>query len=233
MSGDLAAGRDRCHHGPVSLPARSWFALNALVVLVALTIQIPITAGRVGGFFDTPAARVGNLFTFFTILSNILVAVVCVVLALRRGGSAPSGSDLFAVAWLDALLAITVTGIVYNTVLAGLYDLHGAEYLADRLFHTVSPLLFVIGAVLFGPRGLVRPRVVGLALVYPVAWLVFTLVRGALIGWYPYPFVDVIKLGYGRVAFNCVLITLLFLVLAAVAFGIDRARSRRAAPEPG
>lgn len=208
----------------MSLPARCWFALNALVVVVALAIQIPITAGKVdGAFFDTPAARVGNLFTFFTILSNVLVAVVCVALVLRRRDSEP-----FAVAWLDALLGITVTGIVYNTVLAGLYDLRGAEYLADRLFHTVSPLLFVLGWLLFGPRGLVRRRVVLLSLLYPLVWLAFTLVRGALIGWYPYPFVDVAKLGYGQVALNSVLITALFLVLAAVAFGVDRLAMRPA-----
>lgn len=207
----------------MSLPARCWFALNALVVAVALAIQIPITAGKVGGFFDTPAARVGNLFTFFTILSNILVAAVCVALVLRR-----RHSDLFAVAWLDALLGITVTGVVYNTVLAGLYDLRGAEYLADRLFHAVSPLLFVVGWLLFGPRGLVRRRVVLLALIYPLAWLAFTLVRGALIGWYPYPFVDVTALGYVQVAVNSLLITALFLVLAAVAFGVDRMAMRPA-----
>ena len=208
----------------MSLPARCWFALNALVVAVALAIQIPITAGAAdGAFFTTPAARVGNLFTFFTILSNILVAVVCVALVLRRRDSVP-----FAVAWLDALLGITVTGIVYNTVLAGLRDLRGAEYLADRLFHTVSPLMFVLGWLLFGPRGLVRRRVVALALVYPLAWLAFTLVRGALIGWYPYPFVDVTTLGYGRVAVNSVLITALFLVLAAVAVGVDRLARRPA-----
>lgn len=219
----------------MTFTARSWFALNALVVVVALAIQIPITAGRTGGFFDTPAARVGNLFTFFTILSNILVAVVCVVLALRAAGRTAPRTTAFAVAWLDALLAITVTGIVYNTVLAGLYDYRGAEYVADKLFHTVSPLLFVIGWLLFGPRGLIRPRVIGLALVYPLAWLAFTLVRGALIGWYPYPFVDVTALGYSRVAVNCVVITLLFLVLAGVAFGVDRLalRSSRTAPRAG
>jgi len=231
VSCTLAARRDRCHHERVSLPARCWFALNALVVAVALAIQIPITAGRTGGFFDTPATRVGNLFTFFTILSNILVAVVCVALVVRPGRR----STGFAVAWLDALLAITVTGVIYNTVLAGLYDLSGAEYLADRLFHLVSPLLFVVGWLVFGPRGLVRRRVVGLALIYPLAWLAFTLVRGALIGWYPYPFVDVTALGYGRVVVNSLLITLLFLVLATVAFGVDRmaTRSSRAAPQPG
>jgi hypothetical protein len=210
--------------------ARAWFAVNALVVVVALVIQVPITAAATGGEFDTPAARVANLFTFFTILSNILVAVVCVLLAVRPRHRSPA----FAVVWLDALLAITVTGIVYNTVLIGLYELHGAELLADRLFHMVSPALFVLGWLMFGPRGLVTARAVALGLAYPLAWLAFTLVRGAIITWYPYPFLRVTALGYGQVALNSLLITALFLALAAAAGGIDRVlgRTRRAAPQP-
>lgn len=209
--------------------ARAWSALNAVVVVVALTIQIPITAANTEGYFDTPAARVANLFTFFTILSNILVAIVCAVLAAcPRHRSTP-----FAVAWLDAVLAIAVTGIVYNTVLAGLYDLRGAEYFADRLFHLVSPLMFLVGWLLFGPRGLVTARVVALSLIYPLAWLAFTLVRGAIITWYPYPFLDVTVLGYGQVVLNSLLITALFLGLAMVTALVDRRAvgSPRAAPQ--
>ncbi len=203
--------------------ARAWFAVNAAVVVVALVIQIPITAASTGGAFDTPAARVANLFTFFTILSNIVVAAVCLVLAVRPGHRSP----LFAVAWLDALLSITVTGIVYNTVLIGLYELHGAELFADRLFHMVSPALFVLGWLLFGPRGLVSARTVVPALIYPLAWLAFTLVRGAIITWYPYPFLDVPKYGYGQVALNSLGITALFVALAAAVAGIDRLLGKR------
>ncbi|MBA3906990.1 MAG: Pr6Pr family membrane protein [Pseudonocardiales bacterium] len=68
---------------------------------------------------------------------------------------------------------------------------------------------------------------VALSLLFPVGWLVFTLVRGALIGWYPYPFLQVGELGYGRVALNSAGITLLFLGLAACYRGIDRFLSRR------
>jgi hypothetical protein len=213
----------------VTRTARAWFAVNAVVVVVALVIQIPITAAATGGAFDTPAARVANLFTFFTILSNILVAGVCLVLAARPGHRSP----LFAVAWLDALLAITVTGIVYNTVLIGLYELHGAELVADRLFHMVSPALFVLGWLLFGPRGLVTARTVAVSLLYPLLWLAFTLVRGAIISWYPYPFLQVPELGYGQVTLNSLLITSLFLALAAAVVGIDRVlgRTRRALPQ--
>lgn len=203
-------------------PARAWFAVNALVVAVALVIQIPITAGRTDGVFDTPLARVANLFTFFTILSNILVAAVCLVLAVRPDHR----SRTFAVAWLDALLAIAVTGIVYNTVLIGLYELNGAELFADRLFHMVSPALFVLGWLLFGPRGLVTARTVALSLIYPLAWLAFTLVRGAIITWYPYPFLQVPTLGYGGVALRGLVIMSLFLALAAAVFGVDRVLGR-------
>jgi hypothetical protein len=212
--------------------ARVWFAVGAVLVLVALGIQIPITAAHGGGFFTTPAGRVGNLFTFFTILSNLLVAVTNAALALRPDAR----STLLRVARFDAVLAITVTGVVYHLLLAGLYHLRGAEEVANQLFHTVTPLLTVVGWLLFGPRGLVDRRVVALAVLCPLAWLAFTLVRGAAIGWYPDPFVDVGALGYGRVAVNCAGITLLFVAVAVAYAGIDRLLARRAIkhdPEAG
>lgn len=208
----------------VTRTARAWFALNSLVVVVALAIQIPITAARTDGAFDTPAARVANLFTFFTILTNALVAVTSLLLAVRPGRR----STLFSTLRLDALLGIIVTGIVYHAVLADLYDLHGAEQFADVLFHTVSPLLAVTGWVLFGPRGLVDRRIVALSVIYPLLWLVFTLIRGAIIDWYPYPFTNVTDLGYVQVALNCLLVTALFLVLAVAAMGVDRMLPRAA-----
>jgi hypothetical protein len=47
------------------------------------------------------------------------------------------------------------------------------------------------------------------------------LVRGALIGWYPYPFIDVTRLGYVRITLNCCLIALLFGGLTAAAALLD------------
>lgn len=217
----------------MTVVARSWHAAGALVVLVALAIQIPITAAATGGAFDTPAGRVANLFSFFTILTNVLVVVTGVVLAV-----APRcRSTLFAVVRLDAVLGIAVTGIVYHTLLADLYDLDGAEAFADLLFHTVSPVLVVLGWLLFGPRGLIDLRIVAGSLLYPLLWLGFTLVRGAVTGWYPYPFVDVSRLGYPVVAVNSLGITALFLILATGLLGLDRLLSRRPSaitgPVPG
>ena len=156
---------------------------------------------------------------------ELLVALTNAVFAVRPH----TRSLLLRVARFDAVLAITVTGVVYHVLLAPLDHQVGAEAVANQLFHTVTPVLTVAGWLVFGPRGLVDRRVLALSVLYPVAWLVGTLVRGAVIGWYPYPFLQVGELGYGRVALNCAEITLLFLVLAACYAGIDRLLTRRAA----
>jgi hypothetical protein len=52
--------------------------------------------------------------------------------------------------------------------------------------------------------------------------LAFTLVRGAAIDWYPYPFVDVVAHGYARVAINCLVVAVLFVGLGFGALALDR-----------
>jgi hypothetical protein len=120
------------------------------------------------------------------------------------------------------VVAIAVTGIVYNLVLAQTADPHGLHEVANVLCHMITPLFAVVGWLLFGPRGLVDRDVVLLSAVYPVAWLAFTLLRGAVIDWYPYPFVDVVAHGYARVAINSLVVALLFVGLGFGALGLDR-----------
>jgi len=87
----------------------------------------------------------------------------------------------------------------------------------------------VLGWVLFGPRRRTGWRVVLLSVVFPVLWLAFTLVRGPLVGgFWPYPFVDVDKLGWAQVLLNCSGVAVLFLGLAAVAHLADGLLSRGA-----
>jgi hypothetical protein len=62
------------------------------------------------------------------------------------------------------------------------------------------PVLAVTGWLIFGPRPRVTLRVVLLSLIWPAAWLGYTLVRGGLTGWYPYPFLNLQQRGPGPVA---------------------------------
>jgi hypothetical protein len=198
--------------------ARIWFGLTAAVVLVGLVVQVGVTAGLDGTRFDSAPARVANMFCFFTVQSNLVVGVTTAMLALslRRRGS------VFAVFRLIGVVGITITFLVFHVALSGLQDLEGSAALADFLLHTASPVLCVLGWLLFGPRGRVSARVALWSLLFPVVWLVFTLVRGLAVDYYPYPFLDVGDLGAGRVTLNVVVVALVFVVVVYAAWALDR-----------
>ncbi len=192
---------------------RVWSWVTAAAVLAGIVIQLFVTANATEGFFSTTPERVLNVFAFFTIQSNILLGAT--VLLDRR-------STLFKTLRLNGVLCIAVTGIVYHLVLAGLDELTGWAAVANFLLHTATPLLGVLGWVLFGPRGRTDLRIAGWSIVFPLLWLAFTLIRGEFVGFYPYPFIDVNQHGYGQVLLNCLLVAVLFLALAAGATALDR-----------
>nr|BFF19115.1 Pr6Pr family membrane protein [Promicromonospora thailandica] len=188
-------------------------ALHLLVGLAALTgvvmeLVVAVTDGP--GLAPTHAERLVRLFSYFTIQSNLLIAGVSFALA----GDPRRDGPVFRVLRLDALLCIAVTGIVYNTVLRGLTPLAGAGPVANTLLHGVAPVAAVVVWLLAGPRPRVSSRTVWWSVAYPVAWLVWTFVRGAVTGWYPYPFLDVTELGLAGALVNAALVAVVFLVLA-------------------
>jgi hypothetical protein len=170
------------------------------------------------GEFDGAWARTFNVFCYFTVQSNVLVAVSTGLLALRIDRP----QLWFRVVRLTAVVAITVTFLVYQTVLRGLRELTGLDVYADAALHTVSPVLCVAGWLFIGPRGGLNRRVVAMTLIFPLAWGAFTLARGPIVDFYPYPFIDVAALGYVRVLVNVALVGLLFATLAAGAAWADR-----------
>lgn len=203
--------------------ARAWFALTALLVVLAIAIEIPVSANHVQGHFPTVSGRLFNLFCFFTIQSNILVGATCLILAVRPHAS----STAFSAFRLAAIADIAITGIVYHTVLSSLQDLDGYAAFGDLLIHTIVPIMGVLGWLLFGPR-LTSWRIIGWAMLVPVAWLAFTMVRGPIVDYYPYPFLDVRDLGYARVTLNAAFVSLMFFIFAASVMGADWVLVRRA-----
>jgi hypothetical protein len=207
--------------------ARGWFAATAACVVAGVTISAVNAANSSVGHFHPAAARFFNTFTFFTIQSNLLVGVAALLLAVRLERSSTS----FAVLRLCGLTAITVTGIVFHAVLAKTLDLAGWAALGNELVHTVVPIMAVTGWLLAGPRGLIDKRAVWLSLIFPACWLAFTLIRGAIAHWYPYPFIDVTQLGYFRAAVNCVWVALLLLGLSVGARLLDARLDRGSAAQ--
>jgi hypothetical protein len=201
-----------------------WFGATAASVLVGVVISAITAANNVNGRFHPGAARAANAFAFFTTQSNLLVGAATLMLALRL----ERRSTAFAVLRMSGLVAIVVTGIVFHAVLAQTLDLKSWAAVGNELVHTVVPVMAVVGWLLIGPRGLVSRRVAWLSLSFPVGWIAFTLVRGAIADWYPYPFIDVTQLGYGRAAVNGVWVAVLMLGVAAGATTLDRRLGRAA-----
>ncbi len=86
---------------------------------------------------------------------------------------------------LIGLVAITITGIVYHVALSGLLDLESWARVADELLHTVVPVLAIAGWLMFGPRRRTSSAIARLSVLFPIVWGTFTLIRGAMIHYYP------------------------------------------------
>lgn len=170
--------------------------------------------------------RIAQFFSYFTIQSNLLVTITAWQLWRdpRRDGR------WWRAVRLGAVVGITVTGLVHFVLLRPLLDLEGANWAVDKLLHMVVPVLAVAAWGVAGPRPRVDWRDVGLALLWPVVWLVWTLVVGAVTGWYPYPFLNSGKSGVGTVVVSCIGITTLFLALFAGVRVVDRRLP--ASPDP-
>ncbi len=208
--------------------ARAFHALTALVALAALVLQLVqvVKGAPVLADADPPGLvdRILRYFAYFTIQSNILVLVTSAQLARdpARDGSG------WRVVRAAAVGGISVTGLVHWFLLRKLLDLHGANYVADRMLHLVVPVLAVVGWLLFGPRPRIDWGVCLRAAVWPLVWLVVILVQAAATGWYPYPFLDHRTHGWGSVLVVCVGILMLFFAL----FAIVREGDRRLRPAP-
>jgi hypothetical protein len=213
--------------------ARGWHFVVAVLVVAALVIQLWIAirvAGRprghaVGTVAGTVLAnRILRVLSFFTVQSNILSGVVSAQLAMdpRRNG------PIWRAVRLAALLGITVTGIVYTTVLARIHEPHGwQETSTNAAVHYVVPIMMVLGWLLFGPRRRIERRTMALAIVWPVGWAVYIVIYGAITRWYPYPFVDVVTHGYGRVLLNALAVVVVLSAAAGLYWYGDRRLPRR------
>ena len=150
--------------------------------------------------------------------ANLLVIATSLSLARRpdRDGSG------WRIARLDALTGITITGLVHWFLLHPLDHFRGWLWASDTLVHIVVPVLVVLGWLVFGPRRRVSIRVVLLGLIWPVVWLIYTLVVGAMTGWYPYFFLDVRESGAATVAVYCVAILILLLAVSCLFWLGDR-----------
>lgn len=213
-------------------------ALSIVAAIVGqLLTSLHFWAGR--GVTNT-GSNVVNFFSFFTIESNIAAAIVLVIgacLLLSRRSEDP--------AWFQATRAaavsyMVVTGIVYNLLLRGIELPQGATLgWSNEIVHAVAPAYLLIDWLFAPGRRPLDARRIGGILVFPIVWVLYTLVRAPFVVdqvygtdyWYPYPFLNpnTSAQGYWSVAFYVVLIAAVIGLVAAGVLWISRRATRASA----
>ncbi|HEV3235024.1 MAG TPA: Pr6Pr family membrane protein [Candidatus Dormibacteraeota bacterium] len=155
------------------------------------SIGVKLIAGAGEPHFDAV-----NFLSFFTHLSVLFAAGILLYCALSRHHS-PAIDNLRGA----AVTYVAITGMVYNTILGGAGDLGSAFGIADSLAHKLIPILVAIDWIVDPPGNRLALRLLPLWLAFPIGFAVYSMLRGAAVGWYPYGFFNPDAVGgYGGVA---------------------------------
>lgn len=206
----------------VSTTARRIQELTALFLAAALLLRFGLTT------FDAAPGDAGLLtrwlryFSYFTIQSNIacLIASLAVLSANRL--DTPWQRALR----LASLVGITITCAVYIAILAKDSNEAGLSQVANLMLHYIGPPLVIVGWLAAGPNISLRLADIPRAMIWPLLWTAYTLLHGAISGWYPYDFIDVGAKGYGAVSVSLLLIFALAVSLSALFVAAGRMRWR-------
>jgi hypothetical protein len=190
------------------LAARAYRAAIGLLALSALVTEVATLHER-------GTLELANFLSYFTVESNLLAALVLIAggVLLTPGGEGAIGA-MFRGA---ATLYLAITGIVFSLLLAGL---EGVEFTAvpwdNVVLHYLVPVLIVADWALFPPAARIPFRRGLIWLAFPLAYVVYSLIRGHIVDWYPYPFLDPGPRGYTGVIQSSIGIALTAAVLVYV-----------------
>jgi hypothetical protein len=192
-------------------------ALIAVAATLGLVVQFVVSFDQLG----SPTATLWVLLGYFTILTNVLVVVVFFAIAFTGLERCPG----YVVA--GTTLSIVLVGVIYYVLLHGLSELSGGSQVANILLHLVTPVAAPLYWLSMAVKGRLRWSDPLLWAVYPLAYFFYALVRGDLTGKYPYPFIDVLQLGWPRTLINACVIAVAYMAAGYVMVAIDRGLGRK------
>jgi hypothetical protein len=195
--------------------ARGVAAVLAGIGWFGLALQLWVSIGLSAANGKSASEAVWIYLGYFTVLTNIIVAVLFTARAVA-GRWAPGPSAMTAGACY-----ILIVGVVFVTVLQNLYELHGAHLIADRTMHHLMPVLTVAYWVHFVPKGSLKWGDAIVWLAFPIGYVLYAYARGVLDGFYPYPFVDVSKIGWPQTLLNSAGLFVAFLLVGLGAIALD------------
>ena len=199
-----------------------WAMLLSSLVGISIWYVRRLTGAPVNEWFSETVV----MFSFFTNLTNLLIVLMAGALLLGRGRL----SRWFSSPAVQAAccLYIAFVGLGFWFILGGPRSVQSwVFWIPELTAHTLSPFLGVVFWVRCVEKGSLNGRHPLIWLAYPIGYLLYWLIRGPLVGYYPYFFIDVNALGYAGVAIWSGALIVLFLVLGTLMWRIDRRQASR------
>jgi hypothetical protein len=196
----------------LSLATLAWFSV---LLQGYLSLQLASQNGKSIG------SGLTVFLSYFTVLTNLLI---CVSLTNSLMASSTSSSKWFSQPSVVAGIATSIAfvGLSYHFLLRHTWNPQGAQRLADVLLHYVIPALYVLYWWFVSSKAALRWTHPLFWSLYPMVYLVYALIRGSIEGSYPYPFIDVAKLGYGRTMLNSLALLFVFVALGLLFVALGR-----------
>lgn len=196
----------------------------ALLVFCSIFLQLILMIQSPGN--DHVLEVIVRFFSYFTILSNLIVCVYFLSLVM-------ASEDITQNFWKKPetgtaiSVYISVVGLVYHIVLSKIYHPQGLALIADHGLHSFAPLATVLYWFVFVSTKKVDYTSIPYWLIYPGLYFVYTIVHGYFSQFYPYPFLDVSKIGFLQAFLNCLVVLALFSLLSLVFSYIANKRAQK------
>jgi len=169
--------------------AMTWFAVIVQFYLLMKNNPAPTTLEKVLRFFG-----------YFTVDTNILVALSFTFIALQSNSNL--GRFFRKVSTVTAITAyIIIVGITYNVFLRSTWNPQGMQKLVDEKLKWKDSFPWLI---------------------YPIVYMIYAIIFGAITKYYPYPFVDVNELGYNKALINAGLVLVIMFLLSLALIGTGK-----------
>jgi len=205
-----------------SISAKIYVAIATVIFWFSIVLQFALSL-KLADYNYTETLK--EFLSYFTITTNIIAALCFTTLCFFK--STILGNFFAKPRILTAITVyMAVVGLIYNTMLRGLILLTGWPRLADELLHVINPIIVLIFWIFFVDKTALQYRSVLNWLIYPLLYVIFTVIRGYFINRYPYPFINVVKLGYPTAIFNATIIMFLFWLLSCLMIFIGKKTAR-------
>jgi len=200
-------------------------AVTAIITWFALIAQFYL---NINSHIASNPELIIRFFSYFTIDTNLIVALYCSFLLILPN-AAPGRFFSKQTTAAAILVYILIVAVVYNIILRFLWAPQGLQRIVDEILHLVTPILFLLYWIAFVSKNELKWKNAFAWMIYPSIYGCFVLVRGYLSDakFYPYPFIDMNKLGFSKGIMNTAGFVIIFLLASLLFIGIGKLMSNK------